>query len=103
MRNDKLVKYAVKWEGFSKDEISWEPLENFVNATVKCVKRFERCLAYQQYYSTKKKTSTNGIKVHVLGPFAQVLIPEMLYVKPKPDSTVNRDARPIIKNPDSQL
>lgn len=77
--------------------MSWEPLENFVNQSEMCVRRFERCLSYQQYYTQKKRTSTNGIRIHILGPFAQVYVPEILFMKPRPDSEKNRDAKPIIK------
>ena len=96
-RIDKDVRYAVKWEGFTKEQMSWEPLENFVNQSEMCVRRFERCLSYQQYYTQRKKTSTNGIRAHVLGTFAQVYVPEILFMKPRPESEKNRDARPIIK------
>lgn len=37
-RKTKDAKYAVKWEGYSIEEMSWEPRENFVDETEKCVR-----------------------------------------------------------------
>lgn len=34
----KEIRYAVKWEGYSMEEMSWEPLNHFYNNTDKCVR-----------------------------------------------------------------
>ena len=37
-KKTKDIKYAVKWDGYSLEEMSWEPRENFFNETDKCVR-----------------------------------------------------------------
>ena len=37
-KKNKDIKYAVKWDGYSLEEMSWEPRESFVDETEKCVR-----------------------------------------------------------------
>ncbi len=37
-KKTKDIKYAVKWENYSLEEMSWEPRESFIDETEKCVR-----------------------------------------------------------------
>jgi Chromo (CHRromatin Organisation MOdifier) domain len=90
--------YFVAWEGYPVEQSTWEPLAHFNETSLLCLTRFERCLSYQQYYTRVKKSTTNGIRVHCLGEFTQELVPEIIYMRPKPEAASNREQRPIVKS-----
>jgi len=37
-KKSKDIKYAVKWDGYTLEEMSWEPRDCFYNETEKCVR-----------------------------------------------------------------
>ncbi|KAM3146890.1 hypothetical protein pb186bvf_001044 [Paramecium bursaria] len=65
------VEYAVRWSEFS--ETTWEPLSSFNYQSEYLIKRFERCQAYNYYWSqlTSEKQQ-QGKRVHIIGNLIQV-------------------------------
>ncbi|CAD8083741.1 unnamed protein product [Paramecium sonneborni] len=79
------VDYAVKWLGYDKKHHTWEPISSFSAASLLLIGRFERYLAYKNYYKliAKKvekvkqlKKPDEPIRVHIRNRFTQVLIKE---------------------------
>ncbi|CAK65675.1 unnamed protein product (macronuclear) [Paramecium tetraurelia] len=69
----KRTYYAVKWLGWTIQQMSWEPVSNFtsIHSLFNFVRRLETRLCYSLYYK-KVAQNTNGIRVHIKGKFCQI-------------------------------
>ena len=52
INKDGVLEYKVKWEGYSDQESTWEPLENLVNVQ-NIIEDYEKTLSIKQ--NIKKK------------------------------------------------
>ncbi|CAD8112611.1 unnamed protein product [Paramecium primaurelia] len=81
----KKIFYAVKWLGWTIQQMSWEPISNFTLISSYLVKRLETKLCYALYYK-KIAPISSGIRVHIKGKFCQV---QQVYTKPKQKTIIS--------------